>query len=970
MAASAWTPSGRVEAGDTLAHPAASVRLQRLVVHAPIEEGEIVGIGRVALGQFGGPSSAALEHIALRRVSGEPANWEIANVSTSRRLQLGRGDTARLAREIVLEPDDRVVFAGVSGPLTVSKSERQDWQLRVAAPATGETALYVLKPDGTLLLEAGVPEADAQCPSLGVLAGLKARVAAILPDVRKERSLRVGGNAYCDGKGNVAATSLPMPGLPPGAFRLTLRGADLVLSPGIRQSVAVVRDGRDDALTFDGAFIALVDESGGREFTAGRTRYRTQVVGAGDVEEGLPDKARTGDLVIIPDGKVHRFFDPPEGAADADVIPPPGCFRVEGSPMSDCVVRGDGWTAQWTRLGEGDPDPLGWGVMVLAGGSGLLAFVAGLCFVQLASGSARLRGSDVWRALGFGVAAGCFLLIFREGRGGHIAPPEMVAVLGLAWLGAGAAFLSRASVALRGVLYLVLCGFVALGAATQLHMASFADTTAFEAYWQNQATALAVMAPVLAGLSLVPDGVIGWFGKGWVRGLIVITGVVIMIVLNVALLVMGDETGLAGIQPGEINKPVVVGLLAWLGAELLERWRGRGDPAGRPLPWRLGCAVLLLGGLALLPVGNSDFSPTLIMVGLILIFLVIGAMAMAAGGLLRWLSNQSRLGRVSRIRALGQLARRPVSTVWVATLRNGVPIGLLAGAGLTLSVLLWLRLLAAMAGPAQASEAHWVAPGFVTTVIERIVSWQDLYLSPDATRNGPKLYRDLGKQVRTSRNVLAGASCGPRPDNDALVTGRGQGDAKGAKRVPPEADLLNTVPVLVDLRTQVCRLAGVSSGGPPAGLAKALEIPAVHDDFAGSYLIHALGVEAGIALATLQSALVLLLLGTGAALISGQYAWPFDRMLRRGVGCACVGMGLLMAMQSLLSWGNVYGALPVMGQPMTFISAGMSHILAIGVSLVAVIELALRLLAHRSVRMATVGPQVMGRQSEPNGAPS
>jgi cell division protein FtsW (lipid II flippase) len=50
----------------------------------------------------------------------------------------------------------------------------------------------------------------------------------------------------------------------------------------------------------------------------------------------------------------------------------------------------------------------------------------------------------------------------------------------------------------------------------------------------------------------------------------------------------------------------------------------------------------------------------------------------------------------------------------------------------------------------------------------------------------------------------------------------------------------------------------------------------------------------------------------------------------------------------LISWGNVLGLLPIMGQPMTWISSGNSHLLALGLPTVLLALLAARVLDVRA----------------------
>jgi cell division protein FtsW len=122
-------------------------------------------------------------------------------------------------------------------------------------------------------------------------------------------------------------------------------------------------------------------------------------------------------------------------------------------------------------------------------------------------------------------------------------------------------------------------------------------------------------------------------------------------------------------------------------------------------------------------------------------------------------------------------------------------------------------------------------------------------------------------------------------------------------------------------------LLGAASLGGPAG--EALRIPAVQDDFAPSFLINRHGLLGALLLWALQAALLGALLHAGcrawqAAAVAGDFrrAWlgRFQCFLLCG-GAAFLGGHFL------LSWGTNLALFPIMGQPMSFLSAGGSHLL-------------------------------------------
>lgn len=120
---------------------------------------------------------------------------------------------------------------------------------------------------------------------------------------------------------------------------------------------------------------------------------------------------------------------------------------------------------------------------------------------------------------------------------------------------------------------------------------------------------------------------------------------------------------------------------------------------------------------------------------------------------------------------------------------------------------------------------------------------------------------------------------------------------------------------------------GIGALGQAAG--SALLIPAVQDDFAPSFLINRHGLLGALALWLVQALFVGGLLHTAARCFAAAgrtrdfrqgWLWRFRCFVLCG-GAAFV-LGHL-----LLSWGTNLAIFPIMGQPMSFLSAGGSHLL-------------------------------------------
>ncbi|RJG19181.1 FtsW/RodA/SpoVE family cell cycle protein [Massilia cavernae] len=122
-------------------------------------------------------------------------------------------------------------------------------------------------------------------------------------------------------------------------------------------------------------------------------------------------------------------------------------------------------------------------------------------------------------------------------------------------------------------------------------------------------------------------------------------------------------------------------------------------------------------------------------------------------------------------------------------------------------------------------------------------------------------------------------------------------------------------------------MLGIASLGLPGS--NALAIPAVQDDFAPSFFLNRHGLAAGLALWLLQA---LFLAGLLQAAVRSHAAGSATRDFRQAWSgrfrcfALCGGAAFVLG-HLLLSWGTNLAIFPVMGQPMSFLSAGGSHLL-------------------------------------------
>ena len=120
---------------------------------------------------------------------------------------------------------------------------------------------------------------------------------------------------------------------------------------------------------------------------------------------------------------------------------------------------------------------------------------------------------------------------------------------------------------------------------------------------------------------------------------------------------------------------------------------------------------------------------------------------------------------------------------------------------------------------------------------------------------------------------------------------------------------------------------GLRSLGQNAG--DVMRIPAVQDDFAASFLINRHGLAGALLLWCAQAAFL------GGMALAARAAWRSGAAARnfrqawaaRFRYFALCGGGAFVLGHFLLSWGTNLAIFPIMGQPMSFLSAGGSHLL-------------------------------------------
>jgi cell division protein FtsW (lipid II flippase) len=108
-----------------------------------------------------------------------------------------------------------------------------------------------------------------------------------------------------------------------------------------------------------------------------------------------------------------------------------------------------------------------------------------------------------------------------------------------------------------------------------------------------------------------------------------------------------------------------------------------------------------------------------------------------------------------------------------------------------------------------------------------------------------------------------------------------------------------------------------------------MQLPAVQDDFIATFLCNHFGYIPALGLLALQ-----LLFVWGIARLSNEllhddnrYSSALERQIGYSGSLFCYGFAGLLIAHWLISWSNVLGLLPVMGQPMAILSAGGSNLM-------------------------------------------
>jgi cell division protein FtsW (lipid II flippase) len=446
---------------------------------------------------------------------------------------------------------------------------------------------------------------------------------------------------------------------------------------------------------------------------------------------------------------------------------------------------------------------------------------------------------------------------------------------------------------------------------------------------------------------------------------------------------IGSQTGIGGFQPIEAGKFAAIILIA---ATLVGLVHYTEDVKLRIGTGQRLFALLTFGCFAGLlfvaPVLRSDYSPVLIVLLLGATVGLIYTLFASVNVLLASLARREARKRIP-------LAFRP----WV---NRGVfrgpfwPIrwrGVLsfAGAPLRASLLLVLVVVTAFLSPTIIGWGVWfvlhvadwqsVPTDQRVSVIaksmgqgrhvpaERFITWYDLDLDPKQGHVPRAQFRDLEFHVIRSRTEVAYAECAEAksllPASQGLERALVPVVKVGGQAISHVLDR----PALLDQlcgtfdsrRSRSTDPEEVRAGGRQINdQIDRMEIPVAESDFAPAYMLARFGIGVGVMLYMAQCLLIFMSLYGLVRIHFGGTRSMLDAHLRQFVGVMLAGSITLYVLQWVLSWSNVLGLLPVMGQPMTWLSAGNSHHFFMALPCLISILLALRL-------AGTVPPQPQPR---------
>lgn len=205
--------------------------------------------------------------------------------------------------------------------------------------------------------------------------------------------------------------------------------------------------------------------------------------------------------------------------------------------------------------------------------------------------------------------------------------------------------------------------------------------------------------------------------------------------------------------------------------------------------------------------------------------------------------------------------------------------------------------------------------------VERLLSWADLrYQDPAGAEEATQLMlRDVNFHVLRSRATLASAPCGISPELTAAPYGIAEAIKFSTDGLLRVLGIGCESEAAAKVETPLCTPSTLKGAVRPHC------VPVVQSDFAATYITVRLGKGAAALLIILQAIFVFLVVRLYLVLQAKRSRDPVETGADQALAGISLGVGILFLMQWILAWSNAFGILPVMGQPMTWLSAGTSH---------------------------------------------
>ncbi len=501
--------------------------------------------------------------------------------------------------------------------------------------------------------------------------------------------------------------------------------------------------------------------------------------------------------------------------------------------------------------------------------------------------------------------------------------------------------LNRPGGTLLSIFWFFLVLIVAIGSLSLFTLSAEGFNSEWERYFvKHKNFVLMPLAPAFLIVSLLSSNSLQYYiGNELTAGQKPNKSMFLYLVLSVFIglllwVFFGTQAGLANVfQPVELGKFTVVLVLSSILARLLIRTRIFSPIWVTVNIFYIIAAIAFFMGLFFAPLLKSDWSP-------LLIVLITSSIVVLTGFFL--LSKSLCIETIRDIKGIKQLPKRFIPTiVHISTPRQGFGLiiimvllvclfhsnrDLLTAKFLTLPIWSWdfskeqkINILLESMGDGRSVPK------------QRLISYLDLeYPEEVSVMTAHRVsFTDFGYQSLRSRAAIAKSGCSSsatyqggwlgdyiaQSANLAAVffracEGNGRDDHIGSYETLPCTPLDLKAPALPHC------------------------IPVIESDFSATYLIARHGRPIAILLAIGQIGLLLPLVATFLILQNKRSRDPVITGANQSLGLIAVGAATLLLLQWSMAWANAFTMLPVMGQPMTWLSAATSHHLFMGIPIV------------------------------------